>query len=137
MTTRMIFWLLPLVVDSSVAARAAERVVSVKWSQIPVALSGQTARVALQGVTVEGHLIAVSPEAMELLIEKTSDRNRYGKGQVSISRVEVKTIHAIRTRIGGRVWGTSLGFLAGSYGGAALATVKCSDLPVLLIPART
>jgi len=130
----MILWLLPLAFDSSFAAHAADQVVSVQWSQIPVALSGQTARVALQRVTVEGHLIAVSPQAMELLIEKTSDKNRYAKGQVSIPRAEVKTIHAIRTRIRGRVWGTSLGFLGGSYGGEALATIKGSAWPVLLIP---
>src|SRR5258708_22464144 len=136
MTTRMIFWLLPHVVDSSVAARAAERVVSVKWSQIPVALSGQTARVALQGVTVEGHLIAVSPEAIEMLIEKTSDEKRYGKGQTSISRTDVKTIYAVRRRIRGRVIGTILGFFGGGYAGAALATNKDreSAWQALLIP---
>jgi hypothetical protein len=134
--TKSILWVLLLACDSSFAARAAEQVVSVRWSQIPVALSGQTATVALQGATVEGHLIAVSPESMEMLIEKTSDAKRYAKGQTSLPRTDVTTIHAIRKRIRGRVWGTLAGFFGGGYAGAALAANKSmeSAWPALLIP---
>ncbi len=83
---------------------------SVKWSQIPLALSGLTARVALQGVTVEGRVLAASPESLEILIEKTSDAKRYSKGQqTSLPRTDVTSIYAIRTRIRGRVWGIPLG----------------------------
>jgi hypothetical protein len=130
----MILWLLALGFNLSFAARAAEQVVSVKWSQIPVALSGRTARVVLQGVTVEGQPIGATPESMEMLIEKTSDAKRYAKGQTSLPRTDVTAIYAIRTRIRGRVWGTSAGFLGGSYGGAALAAIKSSEWPLLLIP---
>jgi len=133
----MILWLLPLALDSSFAARAAEQVVSVKWSQIPLALSGRTAKVTLQGVTVEGHPIAASPESLEMLIEKTSDAKRYAKGQTSLPRTDVTAIYAIRTRIRGRVWGTSVGFAGGSYAGAVLAAIKSSEWPALLIPVGT
>ena len=126
----MILWLLALAFDSSFAARAAEGVVSVKWSQLPVALSGQTARVVLQDVTVEGHPISVSPEAMEMFIEKTSDKTRYAKGQTTISRADVKTIYGVRTRIRGRVVGTLLGLWGASYATAAVQ----EDAMQVLIP---
>ena len=122
-----------LAFDSSLAARAAEETLTVKWRQIPLALSGRMARVALRGVTVEGHLVAASPESMEMLIEKTSDAKRYAKGQTSLPRSDVTAIHAIRTRIRGRVTGTLLGYFGGGYAGVAAAADKTRESNWLLL----
>src|SRR5260370_17500143 len=93
-----------------------------------MAWSGLTARVALQGVTVAWHPIAASPESMAMLIEKTSDKKRYAKGQTSISRTDVKTIYAVRTRIRGRAIGTLLGLWGGAYATAAVQDDALQDL---------
>jgi hypothetical protein len=135
MNKRIILWLLPLALGSYFPSRAAaEESVSVKWSQIPLALAGRTARIVLQGVTVEGHPLAVSPESIEMLIEKTSDQKQYAKGQSSLPRSDVTAIYAIRTRIRGRVIGTLLGFFGTGVATAAASSQDGESAWQALIP---
>ena len=87
---------------------AAPNEVQLPWSELAPLIVGEEVSLILPGaVHVQGEVIAVRPDALEMEIKKTTDRRTYAKGQVVIPRSSVSVIERRRMRRkAGRIIGT-------------------------------
>jgi hypothetical protein len=106
---------------------ASERQIEIRWSELGAFLQGGKligggAKAMLMlpnGTIVEGQIAGVEKEQIALNVSKSSDKQAYPKGRVSIPRSLVTTIRLTQTKGYGRAFGT----IAGLLGGAGLGTL--------------
>ena len=123
MKTRRLISMLATLLLCAVVAKAAEDL-QVRWSELGPLITGEEISLVLPaGVRVQGMVVAVTPEALDLLIKKTSDRRAYPKMQTAIPRSSISAIELRKMRRQmGRVIGTIGGFWWGYLLGSELAS---------------
>jgi hypothetical protein len=112
----------------SVNGPASEKQIEVRWSELGAFLEyggslgrGSAAMLVLpNGAIVQGQIVGVEKNELILKVSKSSDKQAYPKGRLSIPRSSVTTIRLTQTK-GAR--GRTIGTLAGIFGGAAIGTV--------------
>ena len=102
---------------------AAPNEVQLPWSELAPLIVGEEVALILPGaVHIQGEVIVVRPEALEMEIKKTTDRRTYAKGQAVIPRSSVSVIELRRMRRrAGRIIGTVVGLVGGGIAGFFLA----------------
>lgn len=95
----------------------------VRWNELAPLIVGHHVVIPLPGgVTVQGEVLSVRDDALPLDIRKTTDAQRFPKGQVLIPRTAVSEIWVTEHRgAGGRILGPLIGALLGVVAGAEAA----------------
>ena len=114
---------------------AATREMKLKWSELGAHIAGhKVSLTSPDGHYLEGEVISVQSEALEMNVNKTSDRQAIAKGKHSFVRSSVSQIGLKTKRMRGRVIGVSTGLGVGvgsiavgysmqSWGGLGVALI--------------
>ena len=108
-----------------------------RWSELPGHISGHKISLSLpDGHYVEGKVISVQSDTLEMNISKSSDRKAIPKGKHSFPRLSISQVGLKTKRIRGRIIGVSSGLAvsAGSIA-AGLAMQSWSGFGVAVIGA--
>lgn len=107
---------------ASPAVRASSGELELPWSDLGSMVAGHRVKLVLPDTEViQGLVVAVREDALVLNINKTSNRQKYPKGQNVIQRVSVSTIQVETSRSSGRIIGLAVGSLGGLTLGGDLA----------------
>ncbi len=106
-----------------------------RWSELENVISGHTISLSLpDGHYLEGKVISVRPDTLEVNVGKTSDRIALPKGKHSFPRASISQIGLKTKRVRGRVIGVSSGLaVAGGSIGAGMAMQSWDGLGVAFI----
>jgi len=104
----------------SASLQAAPREMKLRWSELSGQITGHTVTLTLpDGHYVEGHVTAVQPDALQLNVNKTSDRQAIPKGKLSAPRSSISRIGLKTKTVKGRTTGVGVGLaVAGGLIGA-------------------
>ncbi len=95
-----------------------------QWDDLAPLISGAQAKLQVQGVRLQGRVLAIEPDALVLEVRKSSDRAAYPRGRAAIPRALVREIHVRKWR--GNTWrvaATTIGAVIGLAFGAPLPAV--------------
>lgn len=111
----------PLLIPGIGLAAGADEI-QIPWSEIAALVDHQKVSLVLpDGVTVEGQVLAVEPDALVLDIKKSSDPRAHPPGRSSIARSSVSVLQ-LRQIKGNRRWiGAAIGAGGGVVAGWLLA----------------
>ncbi len=105
------------------ASAAREERIELKWSELGQAVAGRTVQMVLpDGTSLKGPVLNVTSEALEIQIKKTSNRQTYPKGQISIPRSSVSVLRYTQVRGRWRAIGTAIGAGASAVVGSLVYT---------------
>ena len=130
-TTRPAVWWLftaaVLIATCPHETMAQSRVIELRWDELSPLVVGREVEISLpDGVELKGELVSVRSDSLAIDVTKTSNTDRYPKGQRSIPRSSVSTLGFRRARtIRWRVVGTSAGVVGGIFAGAGVGTGFC------------
>jgi hypothetical protein len=104
-------------------ALAKERHVSLKWNELDAAVGGKRVAVAFpDGEIVEGKVLSLGSDSLVLDAIKTTNKQKYPKGRISIPRPSVSVLRLSEIRGHWRILGTAIGAGTGTLFGIALYT---------------
>jgi hypothetical protein len=87
--------------EAPFGAEAGQKVLSLKWSEVPAGITGKNVRVVLtDGVHLEGRATSVGAESLIIQVKKSSDPGRF-RNTASVSRQELERLEVRRS---GRMW---------------------------------
>ena len=102
---------------------AQEERIELKWNEVAQAVAGRTVQMVLpDGTSLKGPVLNVTSEALEIQIKKTSNRQTYPKGQISIPRSSVSVLRYTQVRGRWRAIGTAIGAGASAVVGSLVYT---------------
>ena len=112
-------WLLAAAASAIAATPPAE----IRWNELAALIVGHRVSVSLPGGgTVEGEALSVRDDSLVLDIGRTTDSNRYPRGQTPIPRAAVTELRLSERRSsGGRILGTVVGAIGGMVAGGEIA----------------
>ena len=111
---------------------AAPSEMKLRWSELEKAIFGHTISLSLpDGHCLEGKVVSIGPDTLEVNVGKTSDSNALPKGKHSFPRASISQIGLRTKRVKGRIIGVSSGLaVAGGSIGAGLAMQSWGGLGV-------
>ena len=119
-----LFLIVGLLTNGTLAAQDTARL---RWTELPQLLVAHDVRVSLaSGARLEGMVLSMNEDGVNLIVRKTSDRKAHPKGQATIQKADVSVIEMIQFANGGRVVGTVVGSLGGLVA-ASFAAVSAAD----------
>ncbi len=88
---------------------------SLRWGELAPVVSGRRIAIApAPGARVEGRVLEVRIDTLELDVLKTSDEGAHPKGRALIPRSSVSRVEVIKERVLGRVIGAAVGAALGT-----------------------
>ena len=98
----------------NIAAAAAVREIESSWANLSLLIASKRIALVLpSGASVEGTVAEVQPEALVMMVAKTSDAQANPKGNATIPRASVSTIQLLEMRPTYRIIGVVLGVAVG------------------------
>jgi hypothetical protein len=107
---------------------ASDRPAQLTWDAFSAYVNGHCSiRMTLpDGTLIEGHPVIFRPEALEIAVYKTSDRQLHSKSRMTVPRESVSVVDIRKSRKRGRLIGTlvPLGIGAGLLAGATARSIE-------------
>ncbi len=121
--------ILALLLAQAPGAAAAD--INLKWTELGGAVAHREVKLSLRdGARLQGTVLGVSGESLDLNIVKTSDKKAHPAGQSPVTRTELREIRVLPRRWHGRLIGGVGGGIIGAYGLAGAVTGNRDDASV-------